>query len=229
MGQQRNPTDGMAKQPQVCSPALLTAGVAECAGVAAAAGNGKFPSVKAARYSYTRAVHLGLIFFESMRSGKLDRQRLAWCAAGSGCSFGENGAECRHERCRHLTQSTTSPRCLLAVILVPQQSRSVSRRAQLSCVLLTRRACLHRRRSDSCTKCRGPSGEDLSQGYYEAGGSFLKLGLVESFLVRRRPTPQRRGRVNSRQDEQLPWCQYSGCGVQLASAARQPSISTSAD
>lgn len=48
------------------------------------------------------------------------------------------------------------------------------------------------RRSDSCTKCRGPSGEDLSQGYYEAGGSFLKLGLVESFLVRRRPTLQQR-------------------------------------
>lgn len=48
---------------------------------------------------------------------------------------------------------------------------------------------LHRRRSDSCVKCRGPSGENLSQGYYEAGGSFLKLGLVESFLVRRRRCP----------------------------------------
>jgi hypothetical protein len=84
--------------------------------VRAAAGNSRFPSTKAARYSYTRAVHLGLIFFESMRSGTLDRQRLAW-------------------------------------------------------------------RSDSCVKCRGPSGENLSQGYYEAGGSFLKLGLVESFLV----------------------------------------------
>jgi hypothetical protein len=38
-------------------------------------------------------------------------------------------------------------------------------------------------------KCRGPSGENLSQGYYEAGGSFLKLGLVESFLVRPPPHP----------------------------------------
>lgn len=38
-------------------------------------------------------------------------------------------------------------------------------------------------RSDSCLKCRGPSGENLSKGYYEAGGSFLKLGLVEAFLV----------------------------------------------
>ncbi len=42
-----------------------------------------------------------------------------------------------------------------------------------------------RRRSDSCLDCKGPSGEDLSGGFYEAGGSFLKLGLVESFLVRR--------------------------------------------
>ncbi len=29
----------------------------------------------------------------------------------------------------------------------------------------------------------GPDGEDVSGGYYEAGGSFLKLGLVEAFLV----------------------------------------------
>ena len=40
------------------------------------------------------------------------------------------------------------------------------------------------RRSDSCFNCKGPSGEDVSGGYYEAGGSFLKLGIVESFLVR---------------------------------------------
>ena len=57
-------------------------------------------------------------------------------------------------------------------------------------MVFMRALCLGCRRSDSCTKCRGPSGEDLSQGYYEAGGSFLKLGLVESFLVRRHPTPQ---------------------------------------
>ncbi len=44
---------------------------------------------------------------------------------------------------------------------------------------------MHRRRSDSCFNCKGPGGEDVSGGYYEAGGSFLKLGIVESFLVRR--------------------------------------------
>lgn len=42
---------------------------------------------------------------------------------------------------------------------------------------------LHRR-GDSCSDCVGPKGEDMSGGYYEAGGSFLKLGLVEAFLVR---------------------------------------------
>ena len=42
----------------------------------------------------------------------------------------------------------------------------------------------HGRRSDSCFNCKGPGGEDVSGGYYEAGGSFLKLGIVESFLVR---------------------------------------------
>ena len=42
----------------------------------------------------------------------------------------------------------------------------------------------NRRRSDSCFNCKGPGGEDVSGGYYEAGGSFLKLGIVESFLVR---------------------------------------------
>ncbi len=40
------------------------------------------------------------------------------------------------------------------------------------------------RRGDSCFNCRGPSNEDLRGGYYEAGGSFLKLGPVASFLVR---------------------------------------------
>ena len=64
-----------------CSRLLPQHEAATSAGVSAAARNGKFPSVKAARYSYTRAVHLGLIFFESMRSGTLDRQRLAWCVA----------------------------------------------------------------------------------------------------------------------------------------------------
>ena len=39
------------------------------------------------------------------------------------------------------------------------------------------------RRSDSCFNCKGPGGEDVSGGYYEAGGSFLKLGIVEAFLV----------------------------------------------
>ena len=28
---------------------------------------------------------------------------------------------------------------------------------------------------------QGPMGEDLSGGYYEAGGSFLKVGLPEAF------------------------------------------------
>lgn len=74
------------------------------------------PGVDSAPYSYTKALHYAQIFFESMRSGSLPRQRLAW-------------------------------------------------------------------RGDSCLKCRGPSGEDLSKGYYEAGGSFLKLGLVEAFTV----------------------------------------------
>ena len=60
-------------------------------------------------------------------------------------------------------------------------------------MMFTRLLCVHCRRGDSCVKCRGPSGENLSQGYYEAGGSFLKLGLVESFLVRRRPTSQQYG------------------------------------
>lgn len=46
---------------------------------------------------------------------------------------------------------------------------------------VTSEAC---RRQDSCFNCRGPSGEDVSGGYYEAGGSFLKLGLIEAFSVR---------------------------------------------
>ncbi|KAK9789217.1 hypothetical protein WJX73_008956 [Symbiochloris irregularis] len=38
-------------------------------------------------------------------------------------------------------------------------------------------------RSDSCQDCKGPGGEDVSGGYYEAGGSFLKLGLPSAYVV----------------------------------------------
>jgi len=93
-----------------------TGGILKSGDVGRAAGKTSMPNVSGARHSYTKALHFVQIFYESMRSGKLDRQRLAW-------------------------------------------------------------------RGDSCLKCRGPSGENLSKGFYEAGGSFLKLGLVEAFLV----------------------------------------------
>ncbi|KAK9828596.1 hypothetical protein WJX72_000945 [[Myrmecia] bisecta] len=38
-------------------------------------------------------------------------------------------------------------------------------------------------RSDSCTKCTGTFGEDLSGGYYESGGSYLKLGIPSAFTT----------------------------------------------
>ena len=50
------------------------------AGVAAAAAKTTLPAVGSAKYDYTEGLHKTLIFFESMRSGVLDRQRLAWCA-----------------------------------------------------------------------------------------------------------------------------------------------------
>lgn len=38
-------------------------------------------------------------------------------------------------------------------------------------------------RSNSCLSCKGPGGEDQSGGFYEAGGSFLKLGLPSAYTV----------------------------------------------
>lgn len=38
-------------------------------------------------------------------------------------------------------------------------------------------------RSSSCLTCVGPGGEDQSGGFYEAGGSFLKLGLPSAYTV----------------------------------------------
>ena len=37
-----------------------------------------------------------------------------------------------------------------------------------------------RRRSDSCASCKGQYGEDLSGGFYEAGGSSLKYPSIIS-------------------------------------------------
>ena len=38
-------------------------------------------------------------------------------------------------------------------------------------------------RTDSCAECKGPSGEDLSGGYYEAGGSYLKFSGPTAFTL----------------------------------------------
>ena len=36
-------------------------------------------------------------------------------------------------------------------------------------------------RTDSCLDCQGPAGEDLSGGYYEAGGSYLKFSFPTAY------------------------------------------------
>ena len=38
-------------------------------------------------------------------------------------------------------------------------------------------------RTDSCEECKGPGGEDLSGGYYEAGGSYLKFSFPTAFTL----------------------------------------------
>ena len=38
-------------------------------------------------------------------------------------------------------------------------------------------------RSDSCPGCEGASGEDLSGGYFEAGGSYLKFSYPLAFTI----------------------------------------------
>ena len=36
-------------------------------------------------------------------------------------------------------------------------------------------------RGDSCLDCKGPEGEDLSGGFYEAGGSYLKFSFPTAY------------------------------------------------
>jgi hypothetical protein len=47
-------------------------------GAKAAATDSTMPAATSAPYNYAEGLHYTLIFFESMRSGILDRQRLAW-------------------------------------------------------------------------------------------------------------------------------------------------------
>lgn len=54
--------------------------------VASAAANTALPPKTSATYDYSEALHKTLIFFESMRSGVLDRQRLAWWALTFSCN-----------------------------------------------------------------------------------------------------------------------------------------------
>lgn len=39
------------------------------------------------------------------------------------------------------------------------------------------------RRDDSCFVCVGPNGEDISGGYFEAGGSYLKMAMPSAHTV----------------------------------------------
>lgn len=39
------------------------------------------------------------------------------------------------------------------------------------------------RRGDSCLTCKGKYGEDLTGGYYESGGSSMKMSVVHNFQV----------------------------------------------
>lgn len=45
--------------------------------------------------------------------------------------------------------------------------------------------CMHMQRlawrGDSCLDCKGPEGEDLSGGFYEAGGSYLKFSFPTAY------------------------------------------------
>lgn len=38
-------------------------------------------------------------------------------------------------------------------------------------------------RSDACVECEGGNGEDLSGGYFEAGGSYLKFSYPLAFTI----------------------------------------------
>ena len=48
-------------------------------GLSAATGNTALPSPSAPPFNYAEALHKALLFYEEMKSGTLDRQRLAWC------------------------------------------------------------------------------------------------------------------------------------------------------
>lgn len=67
-------------QGRTCCASRLSICFCTITDVQKAAKKTTLPGTGAARHSYTKALHYVQIFYESMRSGKLDRQRLAWCA-----------------------------------------------------------------------------------------------------------------------------------------------------
>jgi Glycosyl hydrolase family 9 len=148
------------------------------AGVKAAAADTSLPAASSATYSYTEGLHKTLIFFESMRSGKLDRQRLAWYAGAA-----DSSAAVTIDRVSVLAHASVSTHFVKATWCSPLQQKQ-SEVALAPAPATSWHMLASCRRSDSCEDCVGPEGEDVSGGYYEAGGSFLKLGLVEAFLVR---------------------------------------------
>ena len=72
-------TDGVCQYNPKGGFTRTTGGILKPGDVQKAAGRTSMPSTGGARHSYTQALHYVQIFYESMRSGRLDRQRLAWC------------------------------------------------------------------------------------------------------------------------------------------------------
>ena len=152
-----------------------------------------FPPPARGPYNYAEALHKSYIFYDVQRSGKLPFQvgppLGAWGHAWA-CSCPLAALELLHGSrapwplsrptqllsARHAVHAGS--RCMPAPLFMGG-SLGWDAHTPDKCAREQRLAW----RSDSCLDCKGPQGEDLSGGFYEAGGSYLKFSFPTAYTL----------------------------------------------
>ena len=153
---------GAVEDSKVCQP-----GDASCYDHTGNLGNGtlkvsrSFPSTAKGPYNYAEALHKSYIFYDAQRSGRLPFQ--------AGAVLSRSSSNRLHVVVCQLPPGLPVPCCL---------GSSLSSWASGDSGTLLQRLAW---RGDSCLDCVGPAGEDLSGGFYEAGGSYLKFSFPTAY------------------------------------------------
>ena len=126
----------------------------------------KLPPIASPAFDYAEALHKAFIYLRIQRSGNITApdHHIAW-RSNSCITCQVLDIHVRMSKCRSVPDMSGR----LAIKDCHGLCTAATPKARKTCEL-ARLLCM-----------QGPQGQDLTGGYYEAGGSYLKVGLPEAF------------------------------------------------